>query len=127
MREICFILIGSHILRAYVGTRTTVPDERERWNAIWENRDEITEIVHTHPGGFLGFSSEDLSTMEAVEAATGNSYTWSIVTEEGYLTRYEDTDNQPEGRPWWLPFLRQMSFNNQRNPNTITKEPCQLY
>ena len=62
-------------------------------------REEITEIAHTHPGGFLGFSDEDLTTMQAVEAATGKSFTWSIVTEDGYLTRYEGSDSQPDASP----------------------------
>ena len=124
MREICFILTGSRILRAYIGTQTRIPDARERWFAIWENRDEITEIVHTYPGGFLGFSNEDLTTMEAVEAATGNSFTWSIVTEHGYLSRFENNDRQREDNPWWLDFLRQSSFTPTR---TNILEPCQQY
>ena len=124
MREICFILIGDRILRAYIGTQTRVPDARERWIAIWDHRDEITEIVHTHPGGFLGFSNEDLTTMEAVEAATGNSFKWSIVTEEGYLSRHENSDTHRDDRPWWLAYLRQSSFYETQTNNP---KQCQLY
>ena len=122
MREICFILTGSRILRAYIGTQTRIPDARERWFAIWENRDEITEIVHTHPGGFLGFSDEDLTTMEAVEAATGIQFTWSIVTGRGILSRRGAVDQFREDSPWWLDLLRLSSFTQT---NTNIETPCQ--
>ena len=87
---------------------------QERWNAIWENREDLTEIVHTHPGGLLRFSQEDLTTMEAVEAALGKAVSWSIVTESGYLTRFEGKDRERDEQPWWLPVLREISFSTGR-------------
>ena len=109
MREVCFILVEDRILRCYIGTASSIPDSRERWNVIWAHREEITEIAHTHPGDFLGFSREDLTTMEAVEAGTARTYTWSIVTREGYLSRTDGNDEQREDRPWWLEPLRLLS------------------
>ena len=70
VREVCFILVGETILRVYFGSKTSIPDLRERWEVIWAQRHQITEIVHTHPGDFLTFSQEDLTTMQAVEAGT---------------------------------------------------------
>ena len=75
MREVCFILVEDKILRAYFGSATSIPDNRERWEIIWQHRNEITEVAHSHPGEFLDFSHEDLTTMEAVEAGTGKSFT----------------------------------------------------
>ena len=123
MREICFIITkDERILRIYTGSATRVPDSRSRWNAIWTYRDEIQEIVHTHPGGFLGFSKEDLTTMEAVESATGFTYHWSIVTENSYLYRDsrfgEDILVTNEGNAWWINFLRDLSFRTNNNPKT---------
>src|SRR3974390_118459 len=99
MREVCFLLVQDKILRAYFGSATSIPDERERWETIWEHRNEITEMVHSPPGEFLDFSHEDLTTMEAVEAGTGKAFTWSIVTSGGLLSRLEGKDRQREDSP----------------------------
>ena len=64
MREVCFILVQDKILRVYFGSTTRIPDNRERWEIIWQHRNEITEIAHSHPGEFLDFSHEDLTTMK---------------------------------------------------------------
>src|SRR5687768_14927372 len=74
MREVCFILVGDKVLRAYLGSQSRIPDLPERWQTIWNHRNEITEIAHSHPGEFLDFSHEDLTTMEAVEAGTGKKF-----------------------------------------------------
>ena len=103
MREVCFLVVRDKILRAYFGSATSIPDERERWETIWEHRHEITEIVHSHPGEFLDFSYEDLTTMEAVEAGTGKTFTWSIVTKTGFRSRKDGKDHLREDSPWWPP------------------------
>lgn len=112
MREVCFILVQDKILRAYFGSATSIPDERERWEVIWQHRDEITEIAHSHPGEFLGFSHEDLTTMEAVEAGTGKKFTWSIVTETRLLSRKNGIDQRREDSPWWLGLIRKLSYDS---------------
>jgi hypothetical protein len=114
MREVCFILIDDRILRIYFGSSTRIPDQRERWETIWAYRHEITEIVHTHPGNFLDFSHEDLTTMQAVEAGTGKSFVWSIVTGDGFLSRKDNKDVEREDAPWWLSVLRQLSFDREK-------------
>lgn len=124
MREICFIITkDKRILRIYVGNTSRIPDLRARWNAIWTYRHEIEEIVHTHPGGLLRFSAEDLTTMEAVESATGLKYLWSVVTRDGYLYRIghqgEDILVTDEGNAWWIEYLRDLSF---RTVAPITKQ-----
>jgi len=110
MREVCFILVQDKVLRVYFGSATSIPDERERWETIWEYRNEITEIAHSHPGEFLDFSHEDLTTMEAVEAGTGKVFTWSIVTKRRLLSRESSTDRLRNDSPWWLGLIRQLSY-----------------
>ena len=112
MREVCFILVGDKVLRAYFGFATSIPDERERWEIIWQHRDEITEIAHSHPGEFLEFSHEDLTTMEAVEAGTAKTFTWSIVTETRLLSRRNEKEQLREDSPWWIGLIRRLSYDS---------------
>jgi len=121
MREVCFILAGEKILRVSFGTQTRIPDEPERWDVIWEHRFEITEIAHSHPGEFLDFSNEDLTTIEAVEAGTGKRFVWSIVTKTGFLSREEGKGSRREDAPWWLEFLRRLSYDEPVPRKTIKK------
>jgi len=120
MREVCFLLVEDKILRMYFGSSYRVPDSRERWEVIWQHRHEITEIAHSHPGEFLDFSHEDLTTMEAVEAGTGKQFTWSIITKKGFLSRKSGADIHREDAPWWLELLRALSYPQTR-PRRSTK------
>ena len=121
MREVCFLLADDKILRAYFGSATSIPDERERWEIIWSHRHEITEIAHSHPGEFLDFSHEDLTTMEAVEAGTGKTFQWSIVTKTGFLSRKDGNDHRREDSPWWLDLIRRLSYSWSRPRKTTRK------
>jgi len=123
MREVCFILVDDKILRAYFGSATNIPDERERWEIIWAHRHEITEIVHSHPGEFLNFSHEDSTTMEAVEAGTGKAFAWSIVTKTRFISRKGGSDNLRQDSPWWLPLLRQLSYESPHSMLTTRRKP----
>lgn len=122
MREVCFILCGEKIVRISLGSETAIPDSQARWRAIWKHREELTEIVHTHPGGLLKFSEEDLTTMEAVEAALGRSLQWSIVTEEQFLTRFDGEDRDRNDQPWWLVVLREISFGSAGGGTSTTRK-----
>ena len=113
MREVCFILVGDRILRVYFGSTTSIPDSRERWQVIWDHRAEITEIAHSHPGDFLDFSKEDLTTMQAVEAGLGRNLIWSIITKDGFLSRTDGIDTRRTDSPWWVEFMRKLSYDEQ--------------
>ena len=121
MKEVCFILCGDAVVRISIGSQAAIPDSRKRWQAIWENRADLTEIVHTHPGGLLRFSGADLTTMQAVEAALGKPIMWSIVTGEGFLSRLNGEDRNRDDEPWWLPVLREISFG-RAIPAATTEE-----
>ena len=118
MREVSFIHVEDKILRVYFGSSTRVPDSRERWETIWLHRHEITEIAHSHPGEFLDFSHEDLTTMEAVEAGTGKTFVWSIITKSGFLSRKGGQDIRREDSPWWLKLMRTLSYPEVRPRKT---------
>ena len=126
MREVCFLLVEDKVLRAYFGSATSIPDERERWEIIWEYRNQITEIAHSHPGEFLAFSHEDLTTMEAVEAGTGKAFTWSIVTKGRFLSRKDGKDHLREDSPWWLNLIRRLSYSESRAHKTTRKRKEQI-
>src|SRR5262245_17747329 len=121
MREVCFLLVEDKILRAYFGSATSIPDERERWETIWEHRHEITEVAHSHPGEFLDFSHEDLTTMQAVEAGTGKTFIWSIITASGFLSRRDGQDSRRKDAPWWLDLMRNLSYPGARPKQTTRR------
>jgi len=114
MNEVAFIIVGEKVIRIDAGSPTAIPDNAERWDTIWEHRHAITEIAHTHPGGLLRFSTEDLGTMEAVESATGRTFVWTIATVDGLLSRTgaTGTDQLRQDRPAWLVPLLERSFGN---------------
>lgn len=58
-----------------------LPDSRKLWDVIWENRDIISGIAHSHPGsGIPGPSQTDVTTFAAIEAALGRRLDWWIVS-----------------------------------------------
>lgn len=60
-----------------------LPDSRNLWDVIWENRDNLKGIAHSHPGGGTpGPSHEDVTTFAAVEAALGKRLTWWIMSRD---------------------------------------------
>ena len=126
MREICFLLVQDRILRVYFGSSASIPDERERWETIWQCRHEITEIAHSHPGAFLDFSHEDLTTMQAVEAGTGRVFTWSIITQGGFRSRTGGDDRLREDSPWWLNLMRRLSYGEGRPARTTVRKRKEL-
>lgn len=58
-----------------------LPDSRDLWEVIWENRDNLLGFAHSHPGsGETGPSWEDITTFSAVERALGCRLTWWITS-----------------------------------------------
>ena len=65
---------------------TYIPDSRSFWDVIWENRENLLVIAHTHPGkGRLMPSSEDISTFRAVEAGLGQRLRWWIANADNLM------------------------------------------
>lgn len=64
-----------------------IPDSRELWDEMWENRDNLLGFAHSHPGkGVPSPSQEDISTFAAVEAALGEKIVWWIVSEDAIVS-----------------------------------------
>jgi len=58
-----------------------IPDSRSLWEAIWENRDRVAGVAHSHPGsGIPQPSYTDETTFDAIEAGLGKRLWWPIIT-----------------------------------------------
>jgi len=101
-----------------------LPDSRDLWDMIWENREDVSGFAHSHPGrGMPMPSHEDLTTFEAVEAALGRRLTWWI-TSENQLTRLEWYEDQYNLEVWgsapsWLDELRKRSYRREEVSKSI--------
>ena len=112
-REVFFLIgRGGAILWSDVGeSAVKIPDSRERWDAIWERRERVEELAHSHPIGPARFSNEDLTTMEALDSGLGKALRYSVVSPTGMVARVgHDGDDELVGtEPWWAPLLRRAS------------------
>ena len=116
MREVCF-LIGhdGSVLWADASTSpVALPDSRDRWEAIWQLRDELAEIAHSHPVGPSAFSAEDESTMKALDSALGRAVRYSVVAPRSMIVRAEGETFRLDPEPWWAGLLRLASGMKDR-------------
>lgn len=108
-----------------------LPDSQDLWEVIWNNRDKVKGIAHSHPGGGVpGPSHTDVTTFSAIEIALGRRLSWWIISKEHLVElqhrgkdadRYEYimTDSKPvkDGliggytrQPSWLEKLWHISY-----------------
>ena len=95
----------------------SLPDSRELWDIIWENRELIAGGAHTHPGrGVPGPSREDVTTFSAVELALGRRLAWWIVSSDCVAVvrwqgpeAYDYVVEVLERDPGWVTELRRLS------------------
>jgi hypothetical protein len=60
-----------------------IPDSKDLWQFIWENKDKVFGIAHTHPGrGAPRPSNTDLTTFQAIELALGRCLFWYILSQD---------------------------------------------
>ena len=64
-----------------------LPDSRDLWDVLWENRTNLLGFAHSHPGrGDWPYPShEDLTTFSAVEAGLGQRLLWWIMSESSVV------------------------------------------
>lgn len=107
-REVCFLIgkKGDVLWSDASNSPLALPDSRERWEAIWQRREELAEISHSHPLGPEQFSAEDTSTMRALDDALGKRVTFSLVTPRQYLVRGPGDVAVPATPPSWVRALR---------------------
>ena len=109
-REVCFLIgrSGAVLWADASDSPSALPDSRTRWQAIWDHRDDLAEIAHSHPHGPAAFSREDETTMAALDSALGRVLRYSVVTPRAMIVRDAgrtftiDDDHQP----WWAGVLR---------------------
>lgn len=108
MREVCLLITKSGtIVWSDAGTTAAaLPDSRARWEAIWTHREQLAEIVHSHPIGPRAFSHEDETTMEALDAALGRTLRFSVLAPEGLVVRENGKVFVTDEKPWWVELLR---------------------
>lgn len=108
MREVCFLISKDGTILWADASRSPValPDSRERWEAIWTLRDELHEIAHSHPMGPSAFSSEDESTMAAIDSALGRTVRYSVVAPRKMIARADGETFDIDIEPWWAGLLR---------------------
>jgi len=111
LHEVFFLVgDGGRVLHRDDGPNAgALPDSRARWEAIWQHRDVIEEIAHSHPAGPLGFSWEDETTMRALEDALGKPLRFSIVAPGGMVARQNGRDERVRQEPPWAAELRRAS------------------
>ena len=107
-REVCFLIgKGGAILWSDASdSPVALPDSRSRWEAIWESREHLEVIAHSHPIGPSAFSAEDTSTMEALDAALGKSMKYMVVAPTKTISRQGDINEDVSPEPWWAALLR---------------------
>lgn len=60
-----------------------LPDSRELWDVIWENRATLYGFAHSHPGNNRPAPSwEDITTFAAIESALGRRLHWWITSSD---------------------------------------------
>lgn len=58
-----------------------IPDTRSLWDLLWEHREHLGGVAHTHPwNGEAHPSPTDTSTFAAIEAGLGRRLLWPVVT-----------------------------------------------
>ncbi len=97
-------------------TVVALPDSRTLWDIVWENREKIAGIAHSHPGGGVpGPSYEDVTTFSAIECALGRRLKWWITSADAAIVAvwvgpgpvtYSST---PCDELEWMTTLRQVS------------------
>jgi hypothetical protein len=58
-----------------------LPDSSDLWKILWDNREILGGVAHTHPwSGAAHPSQTDVTTFAAIEAGLGERLVWPIVT-----------------------------------------------
>lgn len=62
-------------------TGGAIPDSRNLWDILWENRERLGGVAHTHPwDGDAWYSHTDVTTFRAIEMGIGRDLMWPIAT-----------------------------------------------
>ena len=101
-----------------------LPDNRDLWDVIWENRAIVTGFAHTHPGsGIPGPSYTDITTFKSIENGLGKHLNWFIFSSDSQvLCLFEDEsksiitvelNDSHTDKMTWMDRLRELSHYNE--------------
>lgn len=80
-----------------------LPDSRNLWDVIWENRDKVSGFAHTHPGyGKPGPSYTDITTFAAIETGLGRRLHWWIATGDQLSVVLWMDESPQSGKPGYV-------------------------
>jgi hypothetical protein len=99
----------------------SLPDARDLWDVLWEHREHLAGVAHSHPGsGRPGPSREDVTTFAAIEAALGRRLSWWITSQDRVIElrwvgpekhKYGWREVQADQEPCrWINELRRLSY-----------------
>jgi len=90
-----------------------IPDSRNLWDILWENRERLGGVAHTHPwNGSASPSGTDITTFAACEAALGRRLVWPIVTMSEVATFIWSGPGKHDYRR--IPFLKSDDIHDLR-------------
>jgi len=103
-----------------------IPDSAVLWEVLWDRREALGGVAHSHPGtGIPAPSHTDLSTFAAVECALGRRLTWWISSSTDTIAlvwggpdRLHYVAEQIHPEPDWVSRLRALSHINPRHENS---------
>ena len=62
-------------------SKAYLPDSQSLWDFLWDNRERLGGVAHTHPWeGEVWASHTDVTTFSAIEKGLGRRLLWPIVT-----------------------------------------------
>jgi len=117
----------------------SLPDSRNLWDVLWENRERIAGFAHSHPGsGVPGPSHTDVTTFAAIEAGLGKRLSWWITSSDRVVVlqwaglgipgaavpdrhRYRSMELKPDEEPSWVVELRRLSTEWEPAPGVSTR------
>jgi hypothetical protein len=97
-----------------------IPDSRDLWDVLWENRKSLSGFAHSHPGGGVpGPSSIDHTSIVALERGLGMRLDWYIASRDHLVVgRWIGPDSErylwpPASERPWLARLREVSYGDE--------------
>lgn len=100
-------------------TSVALPDSRSLWDLLWDHREHLAGVAHSHPGsGIPGPSHTDITTFSAIETGLGRRLRWWIISRDHVIElkwvgpenlRYGAVQVAPESCRW-LDGLKNLSY-----------------
>lgn len=104
----------------------SIPDTRDLWEILWENRETLAGVAHSHPGsGVPGPSGIDITTFAACEAGLGKRLRWWITSSDNLIELAWKGPERLNYTGWrvqhphhsrstnqWIDELRRLTYNN---------------